>query len=213
MADIIEQELNKLSAVFYAEPGLDDLSETSSRRSSANAWKLAIELRGKYPDDPKVACAAGLVAYEGFLNGVVDRNDAAKQLFDCVRLWPGDPDGTLYLGFILYDSRRFDEAFEWLAKVDLDHFENIDQRWKAIKAQELRLSCRLRANDPSLDIRDFESYFESVLNEDMDDVPDPWELLEAVCDLPPSAAIRNRIDINYVTTQLHLLKMKLGMTD
>ena len=50
---------------------------------------------------------------------------------------------NLFLGHVLFDTKRYPEANERFAKIDPNFFAARTQQWRVVKNDELRLCCRL----------------------------------------------------------------------
>ncbi|MEQ8790477.1 MAG: hypothetical protein RIC55_29545 [Pirellulaceae bacterium] len=70
-----------------------------------------------------------------------------------------------YLAFINLDQSRYEAALARLEKTDFDYFDAIGQPWRALKARELLVVCRLRTGRSSFDIEELHNFIEEYLDQ------------------------------------------------
>lgn len=58
---------------------------------------------------------------------------------------------NLYLGYVLFDTGRYREAYARCSDVNATYFAQRDQQWRVVKNEELKLCCRLQIDPDSVD--------------------------------------------------------------
>jgi tetratricopeptide (TPR) repeat protein len=84
-----------------------------------------------------------------------------------------------YLAYINLDELRFEAALARLERTNYEYFREIGQVWRALKAQELTVVCRLRTGRQSFDLqelRDFTAAYLEQFHEDPSHTTWPLEL-------------------------------------
>lgn len=196
---VLDQELSKLQALLERQGEPNDDVENSP--SLAEVRDYSLSLASAYPNNPRVACAVGIIAYEAFMSGIADASDVERPLLQCLECQPGNQLAIIHLAYLYYDVREYEKCYFQLTKLDRNYFVSINQLWRVIKADELLLCCRIRKEDPTLATGDFRDFFSELAQTPMEDVPALTELEDTVLETAESPVWKN-IDTNFVKYKL-----------
>lgn len=70
-----------------------------------------------------------------------------------------------YLAFIHLDQSRYEAALSRLEKTDYDYFEAVGQPWRALKARELTVVCRIRTQRSTFDLAELHGFVDEYLDQ------------------------------------------------
>jgi len=129
---------------------LDEIRRIASEAEIATApachalWRRVVALAEADTSSPPSAEVTYLAGYGLYCLVDVEPlvlEQAERWLKRAVALRPDHRFAQLYLAHIAFDDGRFEEALVLLNSVPSDAFAAIDQRWRDLKVQELRICC------------------------------------------------------------------------
>ena len=147
----------------------------------------------------------------------VERNEnVEKYLRQALDLCPAHPFATIYLGYILFDERRYKEALAQFESVDEAYFEGIDQKWRVLKNRELILCCRLYLHSQEVSEKDVAVLCESYETTDSVDVPVPLEIVKCfsyLCEHQEGLTSKHRSMIERVVNMVKKIEFEKALSD
>ena len=121
-----------------------DTSHEHLRSESLN--QLIEDLGSLTSREPKNSDAfhlLGLCWYELSEISVDTQLHSEKAFRDALAIEPEHQYANLFLGHVLFDMKRYEEADQRFAMIDPEFFIARTQQWRLVKNDELRLCCRL----------------------------------------------------------------------
>ena len=108
-----------------------------------------------------------------------ERERKAEEAFrSCLAIDPEHQYANLFLGHVLFDMRRYEEALERFVKVDPNFFIARTQQWRVVKNDELRLCCRLELRRASVAFHEVDTLCERY--EADPELPVPGEIVSCL---------------------------------
>lgn len=153
----------------------------SQRSSQLQDLITAIEqFASDHPENADALHLLGLCWYHLPSGGVSELANAEAAFIRCLAIEPSHQYANLFLGHVLFDLHRYEEALDRSKRLDSKYFADRMQSWRCVKNKELMLCCRLMT-EPTQTIADeveaicmlYEAGPES-------DVPVPLELVTSL---------------------------------
>jgi hypothetical protein len=165
---------------------LIEAAESESDQEAANilfreAERIAMDLHEVEPDNAAHCYAVALTYYHRW-GSVEDRRKCLEWLNKTEDLDPSHPWVPLYRGYQYFDDNRFREAYEEFSRVDQSCFVKIDQHWRNIKTDELKIVSLIHGGSAPVDYRLLVRLVDRCAQADGMDRPVPVELVKAMAD-------------------------------
>ena len=135
-----------------------------------------------------------------------DTNRHAEDAFRrCLEIDPEHQYANLFLGHVLFDTMRYEEADQRFGRIDPEFFVARTQQWRVVKNDELRLCCRLELRPESVAFHELDalcSRYEVDLH-----LPVPVEIVSCLDHLVKRDGLSRELLQNYSSRVLSMLKV------
>ena len=92
---------------------------------------------------------------------------------------PDFPWVPLYLGYYLFDTENYAEAFYQFGRIDREFFASIQHHWRNLKTDELMLVCQMRGELAAPDFASLTELTSNYINAEPEDRAIPSEIVNA----------------------------------
>ena len=158
------------------------------------------------PENSEAFHLMGLCWYE-LPNVSADTQRQAEDAFRCcLAIDPGHQYANLFLGHVLFDRKRYEEANERFAKIDPEFFAARTRRWHVVKNDELRLCCRLETEMAGVAFQEVEALCECYETDPEVEFIVPREIVLCLDDLATREALPRDALRNYTRRVLAMLE-------
>lgn len=158
------------------------------------------------PENSEAFHLLGLCWYE-LPNVSNDTQRKAEDAFRrCLKIDPGHQYANLFLGHVLFDTKRYEEANERFAKIDPDFFAARTQQWRVVKNDELRLCCRLETESGGVAFHELETLCERYETDPVVEFTVPREIVLCLDELATREALPRDTLQKYICRVLAMLE-------
>jgi tetratricopeptide (TPR) repeat protein len=162
-------------------------------------------LKSTEPENAEILHLIGLCWYELPEDSDSNLRQAEEAFRLCLATDSHHQYANFYLGHVLFDFRRYEEALERFDKVEPDFFLARSQQWRVVKNEELRLCCRLEIEPASVAFQELDEMCQRYEADRI--LPEPGEIVKCLDSLvkreaPPAASLQA-----YVLRVLEMLKV------
>jgi len=123
----------------------------------------------------------------------------------CLAIDPAHQYANLFLGHVLFDTMRYEEADERFAEIDPDFFAARAQQWRVVKNDELRLCCRLETETASVTFHEVDRLCQRYETDPEVEFIDPREIVLCLVDLDMRGVLPRKTLQNYASRVLAML--------
>ena len=182
--------------------------ESDKRLLSQTLNQLISELNcitSAEPENSEAFHLIGLCWYTLPEDSADNDRQAEKAFRHCLAIDPEHQYANLFLGYLLFDIRRYEEAHERFVKIDPDFFVTQTQQWRVVKNDELRLCCRLELRPASVAFHELDALCERY--ETDEELPVPGEIVSCVDQLVKRGELPVRSLQAYASRVLNMLQV------
>ena len=141
------------------------------------------------PENAEAFHLMGLCWYE-LPNVSADTQRQAEEAFRrCLAIDPGHQYANLFLGHVLFDTKRYEEANDRFDKIDPEFFAARTQQWRVVKNDELRLCCRLQRGMAVVEFQEVDALCERYETDPEVEFIVPGEIVLCLDDLATREAL------------------------
>lgn len=184
--------------------------ESDESRRAQILGELAAQLSSitsAEPENSEAFHLLGLCWYE-LPNVTADTQRQAENAFRCcLAIDPEHHYANLFLGHVLFDTKRYKEANERFAKIDPNFFAAQTQQWRIVKNDELRLCCRLETETAEVAFHEIDSLCERYETDPEVEYIVPREIILCLDDLATRKALPQKALLTYASRVLTMLEI------
>ena len=182
--------------------------ESDEHLLSQTLNELIKELSCLTSDEPKNSDALhllGLCWYELPKTSVDTQRQAEEAFRRCLTIDPEHQYANLFLGHVLFDTMRYEEADQRFALINPEFFIARTQQWRVVKNDELRLCCRLELEPASVAFHELDALCQRY--ETDRELPVPGEIVSCLDRLLKRDGLAAESFRNYVSRVLTMLEV------
>lgn len=184
--------------------------ESDESRRAQILSDLAAQLSSLTSAEPKNSEAfhlLGLCWYE-LPNVTAETQRQAEDAFRCcLAIDPEHQYANLFLGHVLFDTKRYEEADERFARIDSNFFAAQTQQWRIVKNEELRLCCRLETETAEVAFHEIDALCERYERDPEVEYIVPREIILCLDDLATRKALPQEALRTYASRVLTMLEL------
>ena len=165
----------RLSNLIWDAQGEND--HDAANRLFRDAEHLAKQILVMQPNDARATYAVALTWYHRW--PPEDRQNCIEWLRKTEQIDPDFPWVPLYLGYQLFDTGKYADAYQHFDCVNRDFFSSIEQHWRNLKTDELMLVCQIRGDLDMPDIATLSELASNYINAEQEDRAVPTEIVSA----------------------------------
>lgn len=192
-------------ALEIYEDAVGDPDPESASRHLREAIAILVKYVSTTPSHGDGHHLLGLCWYELPAELPESTSSAERAFRAALSFEPHHQYANLYLGHVLFDTRRFEEALVHFELVDSGYFTERGQRWRVIKNEELKLCCRLRIRPEAITRADVEAVCSAYESDAGVEFIIPRELVVAVAEVSDKQQVDAETLRHYARNVLSML--------
>ena len=161
--------------------------EGSQRNLLDDAISKLSKLIGDHPDNSQYQHLAGLCWYHYPSDDVTRTVKATLHFSKALEIDPAHQFANIYLGYLEFDNGNYNKALNYFERVQSDYFLSLDQQWRILKNNELKICCRLYIDVNSVSTEEIANLVEDYLATDETEAARPDEITQCLTSLLPSS--------------------------
>ena len=184
--------------------------ESDESRRAQILGDLAAQLSSLTSAEPKNSEAfhlLGLCWYELPTVTAETQRQAEDAFRCCLAIDPEHQYANLFLGHVLFDTKRYEEADERFARIDRSFFAAQTQQWRIVKNDELRLCCRLETETTEVAFHEIDALCQSYESDPELEYIVPREIILCLDDLATRKALPQEALRTYASRVLTMLEL------
>ena len=151
--DSHSEEIERLNALLHSE---DD--RVARMDAVEEAIRIAESIVEQHPTDAGAHYILGLAWYN-YPGSSSHRSWRCRRALErAVEIDPSSQFARHYLACLAFDQERFHDALEIAEGSDFGYFIDLDQEWRALKSEEMKLVCKLRISPDDFPQSDFDLF-------------------------------------------------------
>lgn len=195
----------RLSDLIWDAQGEND--HDAANRLFCDAEHLAKQILDIQPNDARATYAVALTWYHRWQPA--DRQNCIEWLQKTEQIDPEFPWVPLYLGYQLFDTGKYADAYQQFDRVNREFFSSIEHHWRNLKTDELMLVCQMRGDFDAPDIATLTKLTSNYINAEQEDRAVPTEIVNATID----PELRGRFNADPALVAAEVVRLIVGIGD